>query len=203
MTKMNPRSDYVRENSPGTEAQTAPENSKKPAAKDLRSIFTQYKKLIITATAALAAVILLLVIVDPANSPSAVFSSYLSCMHAQDESRFTAISYDANFSDAIPPDTVAEQYRLRFSSADDSYKSGGTVDLLRDTDIRIIETTTPKRDNIASRRTALGENHRNTARITDIRNIDFEVTRGDQVTYGSAELICVTGKWYIGDVSGI
>ena len=174
-----------------------------PAAKNAKSLLRQRKKLFIGIGAALAAVILLLVIINPANSPSSVFNRYLGCLRAENDEQFAAVSYDANFSAASDTAAVVESYRQRFSSADPSYKSGGTVNLLQDTDIRIITQEAPKKDAFGSRRTALAESHRNTERITDIRTITFEIKRGDQVTTGSAELICVTGKWYIGEVSGI
>ena len=100
----------------------------------------------------------------------------------------------------------AEGYRARFSSADPSYKSGGKVNLLKDTQVTVIKSEMLKQDEIANRRAELKETYRNTDRITDIRKITFEIKRGDSEdskTTGTAELICVTGKWYIGDVAGI
>ncbi len=190
----------VREND---DKKTEATSQNKPASKGAPSLIARYKKLLIGAGGVLIAVILLLVIINPANSPSSVFNRYLDCLRAENESLFTAVSYDAQFSNTSGPEAAAEQYRLRFSSADDSYKSGGNVNLLKDTDVRIIKQETPKKDEMASSRTALAESHRNTTRITDIRDITFEVKRGDQVTTGTAEMICVTGKWYVGEVNGI
>jgi len=161
------------------------------------------KKLFITAGALLTAVVILLLILNPANSPKAVFDSYLSCLHSRNADRFTAISYEANFSKTMASEAVAESYKGRFSSADDNYKNGGQVDLLKGADIRITEIKSLTQSEISTRRSYLKENYRNTERITDIRSISFEMTRDDIPSIGKAELICVTGKWYIGDVSDI
>lgn len=152
----------------------------------------------------LIAVVLLLVFIDPLNSPTAVFNRYLDCMHSENAEEYSEISYEANFSKTLTAEDVADGYKARFSSADASYYlSGGKVDLLKDTEIKITKEETPKQSEIASRRTDLSANYNNTARITDIRNLTFTIKRGDVPTTGTAELICVTGKWYIADVSGI
>lgn len=176
---------------------------KKPIPKNPAAFIKAYKKPLIGVCALLAAVALLLVIVNPANSPKAVFGRYLDCMRSLNAEQYSAISYDANFSSVSTAEDAVSIYKSRFTSADPSYKSGGKVDLLKDTEIRIIKEETPKQTEIASRRNALAANYRNTARITDIRNITFEVKKGDLTSTGTAELICVTGKWYIADVLGI
>ena len=176
---------------------------KKPVPKSFSGIFAAYKKWFIGAGALLLAAVLLLIIINPANSPKAVFNRYLDCLHSQNEQAFREISYEANFSAASTADNAAESYKARFLSADASYKSGGKVDLLKGTEIRIIKAETPKQSEIATRRSSLSELFRNTARITDIRNITFEIKRGETTSTGTAELICVTGKWYIGEVLGI
>lgn len=151
----------------------------------------------------LLAVILLLIFLNPANSPTEVFHRYLDCLRSENTEQLLAISYDANFSELQTPEDIAASYEGRFSSADDSYRSGSDIDLLKDTQVRITGVTTPTRTELIARREALSQADRNTARITDIRNICFEVKRSEVVTTGNAEAICVTGKWYIGEVVGV
>ncbi len=184
-----------KEKSGGAKKKTIP---KKPA-----EFIKAYKKLLIGAGTLLLTVVLLLVIINPANSPTAVFNRYLDCLHNRNAEQFRAISYDANFSSTTTADDAVGNYKARFTNADPSYKSNGRIDLLKDTSIRIIKSETPKQSEIATRRSALAENYRNTARITDIRKITFEVKNGETSSTGTAELICVTGKWYIADVLGI
>lgn len=162
-----------------------------------------HKGMLIGVGSLLIAVVLLLIIINPANSPTAVFNRYLDCMRSENAAQYCEISYEANFSSGLTAENVADGYKARFTSADESYKSGGKVNLLKDTEIKINREETPKQGEISSRRSALSNNYRNTARITDIRNLTFTVKRGDVTTTGTAELICVTGKWYIADVSGI
>ena len=68
---------------------------------------------------------------------------------------------------------------------------------------RITKAETPTQAEIASRVQQLDERYRNAYRVTDIRNITFEIKQGEIKSTGTAEMICVTGKWYIGDVTGI
>ncbi len=175
----------------------------KPASNNALGFIKAHKRSVIGVGALLLAVVLLLIIVNPANSPGSVFKRYLNCLHAQDPEQFRTISYDANFSQSQTVDAVVDGYTLRFSSADSSYNSGGRVDLLKDVGIKVTKTETLKESDLSSRRSALAQTYRNTARITDIRNITFEIKRGEETSTGTAELICVTGKWYIGEVTGI
>lgn len=162
-----------------------------------------HKKWFITAAALVFAAILLLIIINPANSPTAVFNRYLDCMHAENDDAFAAISYDANFSSGQTKDDVIASYQMRFSSADNSYTSGGRVDLLKDASVSITKCESLKKSELSSRRSSLAENYRNTGRVTDICDITFAVKRGESTSTGTATAFCVTGKWYIGEVSGI
>ncbi len=177
--------------------------TKKPAPKNAGEFFKYYKNVWIGLGGLLAAIVLILIIVNPANSPNAVFGKYLDCMHSQNEQTYRAISYDANFSAATSADIAVDGYKARFSNADASYKDNGKTDLLKNTEIKVIKSETPKQSEIATRRNELKDSYRNTARITDIRNITFEIKQNDNKSTGTAELICVTGKWYIADVTGI
>lgn len=190
---------------------------KKPLTKDPIGFIKAKKGVFIGVGTLLLAVVLLLIIINPSNSPKGVFNQYLSCMRSENADQYLSISYEANFSRTMSGEEVANGYRSRFSSADDSYKSGGKVNLLSGKSIKILEVTTPKQSEISTRRAALSEYYRNTARITDIRNITFEIRTGssqntaadgEQATenkplIGTAEAICVTGKWYIAEVTGI
>lgn len=182
-----------------------PQESKAASSSDVIGLIRSKKKWLIGIGGLLLAVVLVLVIINPANSPKAVFEKYLSCMRSENDAQIAAISYEANFSKDTSSEMVVGSYQQRFSSADDSYKSGGKVNLLKGKSIRIIDVATPTQVEITSRRAALADHFRNTNRITDIRNISFEVKRGgeEKPTVGTAELICVTGKWYIGEVTGI
>ncbi len=177
--------------------------AKKVNTKGIAGFTGKKKSLCIGAGAVLLAVILLLVIVNPANSPSSVFNRYLNCLCSENADAFCAISYEANFSNTLTAENVAESYKGRFSSADPSYSVGGKVNLLKDTGVKVTKTVTPTQTEIASRRANLAANYRNTGSITDIRNLTFTIKRGDLTSTGTAELICVTGKWYIADVTGI
>ena len=174
-------------------------SSKKSAL--LANLTPGKKKCIIAVCALALAVVLLLVIINPANSPESVFNRYLGCLHAQNEQDFQSISYEANFSNQYSAEDIVNGYKARFSSVDPA--NSAKVDLLKDTKLHITKAETPTQTEIASRRANLAERCRNTNRITDIRNITFEIKRGEEKTYGTAELICVTGKWYISDVTGI
>ena len=147
--------------------------------------------------------VLLLAFINPANSPTSVFNSYLDCLHSQNAEKLLAISYEANFSKITTPETVSDNYGMRFSSADNSYKSGGEVDLLKGTQIKVTDVKTPKQSEQTSIRTSLADQFENTGRITDVRDISFDINRSGATTKGTARAICVTGKWYIHEVSGI
>ena len=188
----------------GSKWEDSPKRSdKKPAKTGAAGFVAANKNRFIGAGALICAIILLLVIVNPANSPNAVFGRYLDCLHSENNQQFTAISYAANYSEAMTKEDVVSAYQSRFTSADASYNSGGKVDLLKDTEIKITKVETPKQTDLDAKRTGLGQLYRNTARITDIRSITFEVKQGENKSVGTAELICVTGKWYIADVTGI
>ena len=177
--------------------------SKAASVKNAPAFLAEKKKWIIGIGALVLAAVLLLIIINPANSPKSVFNRYLDCLHTQNEKAFSEISYQANFSSAMSREDSVDGYKSRFTSFDPSNQSG-SVDLLKNTQISIIKEETPKQSDIAARRTELKETYRNTERITDIRKITFEIKRSEEdKSTGTAELICVTGKWYIGDVSGI
>lgn len=182
-----------------------PAAAKKQSPADAIGFIKANKKAFIGAGALLLAVVLILIIINPANSPKAVFNKYLDCLRSENTELLKEISYDANFLKEMTADDVAQNYQMRFSSADDSYKSGGKVNLLKGTTIKITQVSTPKQSEITTRRAALTDRYRNAARITDIRNITFEITRAgvEGKSIGTAEAICVTGKWYIGEVTGI
>lgn len=177
--------------------------SPKPSLGAAIGFVREKKRLVIAVCGILLTAILLLIFLNPANSPSAVFGSYLDCLRSQNEPKFLSISYGANFSKSTPPETIVESYRQRFSSADSSYKNGGRVDLLNGARIKVTGMKTPEKSEMSSIRSSLGDTFENTARITDVRDISFDVIRGTSTSKGSARAICVTGKWYIHEVSGI
>ena len=184
-------------NSPEVKQQT------KTAENEALGFIKKKKKWFIGIGAALLAVVLLLMIINPANSPESVFNRYLDCLRSRNSDAFRAASYEANFAKDTSADNVVASYEARFSSADTSYKSGGRVNLLTGKSIRITKAETPTQAEIASRVQQLDERYRNAYRVTDIRNITFEIKQGEIKSTGTAEMICVTGKWYIGDVTGI
>ena len=186
-----------------TVAGSSDKKAKKPAPRNAGEFFVYHKNLLIGIGGLVAAIVLILIIINPANSPNAVFNKYLDCMHSQNEEAYRVISYDANFSAATSADIAVDDYKARFSNADASYKDNGKTDLLKNTKVNVIKSETPNQTEIANRRNELKDSYRNTARITDIRNITFEVKKDGNKSTGTAELICVTGKWYIADVTGI
>ena len=177
--------------------------SEKPEMKRAVGFAVKHKKGLIGAAALILAAVLLLVIINPANSPKAVFNRYLSCLHSRNESVMRELSYDANYSKSLTAEEVTDTYKGRFLSAGSDYTNSGSADLLKDTKVKIQRVETPKKSSFSERRNTLANSYRNTARITDIRTITFSVTSGENTSVGTAELICVTGKWYIGEVTGI
>lgn len=166
-------------------------------------LIREKKGLVAALCGILLAAVLLLIFLNPANSPTAVFNSYLDCLHSRNEAKYLSISYEAHFSKISTSETVSESYSQRFSSADTSYTSGGRVDLLKDTKIKVTNLKTPKQSEMTTIRSSLAEQFENTARITDVRDISFDIVRSGAKTKGTARAICVTGKWYIHEVSGI
>ena len=182
-----------------------------PPAYSLLSVIKQRKKTFIGFASLLLAAILVLVIINPSNSPKSVFNEYLECLRHQDGEKLLQISYEANFSNKTTSEEVLQAYRNRFSAGVENPIKGKTI--------RITEVKHLTDEEISARKAELSANYRNTARITDICRFTLEITdedhpRVDEDSYetvdparapiiGYAEAICVTGKWYIGDVTGL
>lgn len=165
-----------------------------PAANSAVGFIKAHQKCFIGTAVLLIAAVLLLIIINPANSPTAVFDRYLDCLRSENDEQFAAISYDANFSKTDTADAILGAYRSRFAS-------GG--DLLGESSVRITIAETPDKSDFVNQRSTLAEGYRNAQRITDIRNLTFKIKTGETESVGTAKLICVTGKWYIGEVTGI
>ena len=105
------------------------------------------------------------------------------------------IDYESNFSKV---ESKSEMLARMKGNAELTVKHSDPVKIKLKTEKRLINDTGAGVEDLDTKKNALSAMYNDTHKITDIRELTYELVDGDTVkSAGSAQAIKVNGKWYI------
>ncbi len=176
------------------EAKPAAQKSAKQSGSDF---FAKNKERVIFAAVALAVIVAAIIIacVMTSNTPEATLKKAIEYRLAGNVDGSAGIDYESNFSKVESKSEILARMK---GNAELTVKHSDPIKIKLKTEKRLINDTGAGVEDLDTKKNALSAMYNDTHKITDIRELTYELVDGDTVkSAGSAQAIKVNGKWYI------
>lgn len=169
----------------------------KKQAVSVKGFANKHKEKVTFAAIALAVLIAALIVVNmiAANTPEAALKKALEYRIAGNVNGSVSVDYESNFSmTESQSDALA---RLK-GNADLTLKRNSPVTVKITAESRVQDDMSANTTDFSNRVNELSANYKDTDKITDIRNLSYNLMDKDEVKMsGTAQAIKVNGNWYI------
>lgn len=157
----------------------------------------KHKEKVIFVAVALAVLIAALITVNiiAANTPEATLKKALEYRISGNVNGSVSIDYESNFSKTESKSDVLNRLK---GNADLTLKRNSNLRIKITSETRVQDDKAANTTDFTNRINDLSANYKDTDKITDIRNMTYELIDGEEVKMsGTAQAIKVNGKWYI------
>ncbi len=157
----------------------------------------KHKEKVIFVAVALAVLIAALITVNiiTANTPEATLKKALEYRITGNVNGSVSVDYESNFSKTESKSDMLNRLK---GNTDLTLKRNSAIKIKITAETRVQDDKAANTTDFTNRVNDLSANYKDTDKITDIRNMTYELIDGDEVKMsGTAQAIKVYGKWYI------